>query len=101
MSNSTKPEIELIEVKDGVYVIIIEAKSPAVAVYWKHCDGATSSLMRPGKRRVDITKKLVDGKQLSVDSARKKRAAFKLIIGGLHETRRDSPGLTDCAPSNS
>lgn len=81
-----KPDIKLIEVKDGVYVITIKASTPAVAVYWTHEDG-TSSLMSIGKRRVDIKKKTADGKELSTSNAKERRASLSLIRGGLHEER--------------
>lgn len=86
-----KPEIKLIEVKDGVYVVTVEAKTPAVAVYWTHQDG-TSSLMRIGKRKVDIKSKMVDGKELSVSNAGERRAALSIIRGGLYEERHPHTG---------
>jgi hypothetical protein len=79
-----KPEIKLIEVKPGVYVIGVQANGPAVAVYWKHSDG-TSSLMKAGKRRVDMEKKLGDNKELSIHDAKARRAQFELIRGGRYE----------------
>ncbi len=79
-----KPVIELIEVKGGVYVISIQSKTPAVAVYWKHQDG-TASLMRPGKRRTDIKSKTQDGKQVSIGDSNLRRSRFQVVSGGLSD----------------
>lgn len=88
-----KPEVNLIEVKDGVYVITVKAKTPAVAVYWIHEDGA-SSLMRPGKRKVDIKSKISDGKHLSLVNSAKLRASFSVIDGG-----KNAKGLSQATPA--
>lgn len=92
-----KPIVDLIEVKDGVYVITVKAQTPAVAVYWIHPDGK-SSLMRPGKRKVDIKPKISDGKRLSLANSAKLRASFSVIQGGRNAKGCENTDRVDSSP---